>query len=537
MKMIKGLIVFMLALLGASSAMACGGFFCQLAPINQAGEQIVFRQDGGQITTMVRIQYSGTAENFGWVLPVPNTPEISIGSDTTFIELERVTRPQFILQRVGEACPLILSDDVAREGVPVPNAPAPESTVKIEQRLSVGPFDAQVVSSDNADALAQWLAENNFDLSERGNELLQPYIQENMKFIVLNLQSDRDVGDIQPIILKYESDKPVIPLRLTAIAAEDDMGILVWLLGESRAVPENFLHVTPNYTRLNWYTGSRNAYASYQTLITAAMDEAGGQGFATDYAGRFEGLIESLSSSEPVRDVLESLQTASSALFIQQVWTQVIDPSVSSTIQRMLPLPDGQNTLLYTDSIVLATQFTQEQLDDARDELQILIENEIIAPLDNALDVLDGDLYLTRLYTTLSADEMLLDPAFVFNADMSDQALARRATLEASCVNNTTRWTLTLGEGTGRSDQLVIDGVGDIPTIAPTIEQNATWRVEKTFAAGAPDVTQEADFAIAELGERDSQDSNSSSGGMLSWFTIFGVVTLLIYRYRRRAIV
>ena len=45
-------------LLPATSS-ACGGFFCQLVPINQAAEQIVFRQDGNQVTAMVQIQFEG----------------------------------------------------------------------------------------------------------------------------------------------------------------------------------------------------------------------------------------------------------------------------------------------------------------------------------------------------------------------------------------------------------------------------------------------------------------------------------------------
>lgn len=83
---------------------ACGGFFCQTTPINQAGEQIVFRQEGNEITAMVRILYSGSAEEFSWVVPVPNTPEISLGSDITFTQLEFATRPQFFLERRGEQC-------------------------------------------------------------------------------------------------------------------------------------------------------------------------------------------------------------------------------------------------------------------------------------------------------------------------------------------------------------------------------------------------------------------------------------------------
>jgi len=63
---------------------ACGGFFCTTVPINQAAEQIVFRQEEGKVTAMVRILYSGNAEDFSWVVPVPSIPEISLGANITF---------------------------------------------------------------------------------------------------------------------------------------------------------------------------------------------------------------------------------------------------------------------------------------------------------------------------------------------------------------------------------------------------------------------------------------------------------------------
>ena len=57
-------------------ARACGGFFCQAVPINQAAEQIIFRQNGDQVTAVVLIQYVGDAEDFSWVLPVPGVPSL-----------------------------------------------------------------------------------------------------------------------------------------------------------------------------------------------------------------------------------------------------------------------------------------------------------------------------------------------------------------------------------------------------------------------------------------------------------------------------
>ena len=56
-----------------------------------------------------------------------------------------------------------------------------------------------------------------------------------------------------------------------------------------------------------------------------------------------------------------------------------------------------------------------------------------ITPLAETLTVFAGDPYLTRFFTTLSADEMTLDPEFSFNPDLGDQQLERNATLKIDC--------------------------------------------------------------------------------------------------------
>ncbi|MFL0800197.1 MAG: DUF2330 domain-containing protein [Agarilytica sp.] len=514
----------------ANVSMACGGFFCQLLPIEQAGEQIVFRKEGNQITTMVRIQYAGEAENFGWVLPVPNMPELSLGSNLVFSQLELATRPQFILERTGEACPdpQPRAANTAADTDGVFTAAVNEGVV-VEQRISIGPFDAQVISGDDPLAVASWLAENNFDLSDRGEELLTPYVDDGMKFVVLKLQNDSEVGDIQPIIMQYESELPMIPIRLTAIAAEEDMGILVWLLFDSRAVPENFLHVTPNYTRLNWYTGSQNAYASYQNLITDAMDEAGGQGFATDYAGRFDDLGDRLVDSENMVSILQSLAESTDSEFLVEVIENFTDSRVSGAYLELLPLPSGQSASIYFDRSALAIQYNSDELSAARTAIETLVQDEIITPIRNAREVVVDGGYLTRLYTTLSPDEMSLDPVFVFNDEMPDQQLDRHANLDMACTDNGTEWTLTLGEGTGRDDQLVIDGRGQIPTSEPGVDQASMWQIEKTSADGSPIIESENDFNVAKVGTFE----NSSGGGAAGWMLL--LLSSLLLSLKRQA--
>ena len=498
------LLVILLA--AAPPAWACGGFFCQQVPIDQAGEQIIFRQDGDQITAIVLILYEGTAEDFSWVVPVPGVPELSTGSDVVFNLLEPATRPQFVLETVGSPCFFDDATPVFPLALAPPAAPPfGDSGVEILEELTVGPFEIQVVSSDDPDAMAAWLEDNDYDLTDRGRELIAPYVEDGMNFVALRLRQDAGVGDIQPLVMKYTSEDPMIPIRLTAVAAQPDMGVIVWLLGPARAVPLNYLHVIPNYTLVNWYFGTNTAYATYQNLVTAAMNEAGGQGFATDYAGRDFDPTTVLPTVAEANDELDALATIESDFeFISRLWGSfffaIPSDKIQAAVRRHLPLPAGVDEFVYFAPDVLAEAVTADEAATARPAILAELVATVIDPLEETLTVFDGDLYLTRLYTTLSPEEMTLDPTFSFNPDLDDQPFERNATLAVDCVAGSTEWTLTLGPGTDRDGELVIEGTGLPPAFstAPTIDQESAWRTETVGKSGPAQVVTQRSFTVAQ---------------------------------------
>lgn len=521
-------------LLSASAAYACGGFFCRLVPIDQAGEQIIFRQDGNQVTAVVLIQYAGDADDFSWVVPVPGIPELSTGSDLVFAPLELATRPQFVLEQEGSPCAPLQFPGFGAAPVDSIDSGSEGDGVEILDTLTVGPFDIQIVSSDDPAALATWLEDNNYDLSDRGLELIAPYVDEGMNFVALRLRQDQGVGDLQPLIMKYQSDQPTIPIRLTAVAAQEDMGVLVWLLGPSRAVPLNYLHVTPNYTRLNWYAGTFSAYASYQGLITAAMNEAGGQGFATDYAGRdLATLLTQLPSAEPLENEIVRLSAnQDTAQLISELSGFGVFPQskVLEILRRHLPLPEGQNEFVYQVPALLSDIFSMAELDAARDLIISELVATVIDPLNETLTVFDGDPYMTRLYTTLSPEEMTLDPTFSFNPDLEDQPMQRNAKLHTRCdLLSGTRWTLTLGEGTGRAGQVVIDGIGDPPFFTPpVIAQDAVFRSETLRTSGQGEVVTQKEFGVFQVVNGDGTGPLFALCGSGSIFWVAGAASFLI---------
>lgn len=523
-------------------AQACGGFFCEQTPIDQAGEQIVFRQQGDEITAVVRILYTGDADSFSWVVPVPNEPEVSLGDDDAFVDLDIATRPQFELERRGASCDDFATDGGGDAGVAFsPDSDAESGGVDILQEFALGGFEVQLVQSNdgNPDAMATWLVDNGYDLTPRGLELLAPYVDAGMVFVALKLRSGASTGSIQPLVMKYRSEKPMIPIRLTAVAAAPDMGVQTWIVGDARAVPENYLHVTPNYARLNWYTGSQNAYASYQSLITDAMNEVepggendAGQGFATDYAGPISaeiiaGLEPSTFRERNLTAELAGLDTLEDrpADFIVRalIGRDGSSPRLLPLVDE-LPLPDGQSTDLYFDATRLRETFTVEQLTSARISLRAAIETNELNALRTTLEQLPAGAYMTRLYTTLSADEMSIDPVFAYNPEMAEQALMRQAVLDQSCGDNGTEWSLTLGEGTGRNGEVVIRANQPVPfgPPAPVDTLDAAFLQERTAGDARATLVAQATVAPLEIAADGSasqipasRSSDSDSDGFL----------------------
>ncbi len=534
-----------------SMSSACGGFFCTTVPINQAAEQILFSQQGDHVSAMVSIVYSGNAEDFSWVVPVPDTPEISLGANATFAELDFATRPQFFLRQEGDVCEIdqfVLPPQNAA-GETDGGAEASTEGVTVEEQLTVGPFDIDIVSSDNADDMSIWLQDNNYLLTDRGRDLIEPYVLAGMKFVALKLKSGESSGSIQPLIMKYPSDTPMVPIRLTAVAAEDDMGVIVWVVNNARAIPENYEHVTPNYTKLDWYSGSFNAYASYQTLVTDAMNEAGGRGFATDYAGPLDDAIHSsLTNAERVENNLVQLDAiANDAQFISNSLFLTIDPAGAlSSLPPILPLPEGFDTNLYFDSDRMESVFTPDELRQARIDVRASIVTRELEPIRNALELLPRDAYITRMYTTLSADEMTVDPTFNYNANMPEQPRQREALLSASCDNNVSQWNLTLGEGTGREGQTVLEVTGQ-PIPGPTLpqpinDQPAAFLRERTSAMADPELLFQADTAVVQIGASsgvvaasgmDSSDDSFLGASGVYWLLLGGLAVWFRACYRR----
>ncbi len=524
-----------LALVGAlgvvaNDASACGGLFCNAAqPVNQAAERIIFAQnDDGTVTGVIEIQYEGPSEEFAWVLPVPaGETEVGVGSQISLDRIEAQSNPTYFLQQMTDPACFQDEDGVLSDSAPVPQSPGvaegadpSDSGVEVVASGTAGPYDYEQIAvdpdlDDPAQVAVDWLVENGYDVGELGPDVLRPYLEQDMNLLAFRLTKGNDAGSIRPIRLTYASEQPFIPLRPTAVAANPDMGIKVWVLGDSRAIPQNYLHLELNEARIDWF----NPNGTYNDVIIAAADEAGGQGFVTEQAGPAANFAEAAFQTweEQNWDHLRTGQFASLEQFFQSSvnvfgsydgFVDVIrDPAT-------VPLREGATAEQFISCVSCYFQvdvpvrneaYPPTPYDPEADPITAMdvpgflaeMDRLVIAPLADTRTLFEENSTVTRFYTTMSADEMTADPAFDFNSELEDVASARTATQIMQCGADT-EWRIEFDNG------IIVEGNGRTWPVAQDSDMPYNLRVLQLSTSGGGDVvtdnTAEVGQLLADLG-------------------------------------
>jgi hypothetical protein len=470
--------------IASREARACGGLFCSSAtPVNQTAERIVFSHDeaAGRVTAIIEILYQGPAERFAWILPVAGVPDVGVSTNALLNRLQQSTNPNYQLQRSWrENCnagrgeseiepPALPSDDQDCASNPLTRDCDSDEpgAVSVLASGNTGPYDYQVIGvSVNADDPAQeaidWMMENGYDTGATGPELLRPYLEAGLNLIAVRLSKESAVGSIRPIRISYVGDQSMIPIRPTAVAANEDMGILVWVLGSSRAVPFNYKTLELNEALLDWF----NPQQSYNDVVIAAANETGdGQGFVTEVArptndpvngnisdqlfserftiSDYRNSADSLTDGELIVDVVNRFSTLSGNFNFAGPFGaagssgQVALDGVADALFRNLSIPMGttiadvlESPACHLDEFEMEDSFycngqpAPEQrisLDNFdRRAFMTDVEEFVIQPIEDTVALFAAQPYMTRFYTTLSPDEMSADPVFSLNADLDD---------------------------------------------------------------------------------------------------------------------
>ena len=278
------------------------GVSAQDYAIAQRSEQIIFEVNGdGTITAHVLIEYEGDPASFAWIVPVPNAPALALSEDFAFRLLDSMTRPADP-QEPADICPrpvyqcrqhprlycpgarscfppgldAAASDSAVDGSVGPPDDPP----VDVIDRAVIGMYDTVTFAAGDAAAAILWLQSEGFIVNATMAPFMQPYADAGMVFVASRLVAGADLDAIRPLRMTYRADMPMIPLRLTAIAADPHLAVTAFIFGECPF--EAMGH--PNITLRTEEIVFANGRSNYPSALARQIDEAGGDAFVTEWS-------------------------------------------------------------------------------------------------------------------------------------------------------------------------------------------------------------------------------------------------------------
>ncbi len=309
-------LVFSTATLMPSRAEACG---CLSPPdpvaldtnnfaVNQQAEQIIFEVGEETVSAHVQIRYAGDPEQFAWIVPVPNVPELEISHTIAFGMVDEGTSP-IAYAGYESLCPV---PEFTCEYHPAPECELPGETsdtwndggttgadpggtggdgegtgeppggVDVIDMQTVGDYETVTFSADDAALAVDWLQENGFIVNETMTPYMQPYIDGGMVFVAAKLVAGAGVDSIKPLKITYAGTQPMIPLQLTAVAAEPHMTVSAFIYADESYAPVDHPLAQLDAARIASDPSGRN---NYPMVLAASIDEAGGDAFVMEYEG------------------------------------------------------------------------------------------------------------------------------------------------------------------------------------------------------------------------------------------------------------
>src|SRR5262249_4207257 len=255
-------------------------------------------------------------------------------------------------------------------------------------------------------------------------------------------------------------DLPMIPIVLTSVGAKPHMGIQVWMLGAGRAIPRNYFHTVINDSLIDWSNGGQN----YNDVIIRAVGEASGKhSFVTEYAGTSAIMQNILNRPGRFGSNAELAAQPDAISFVRYLFANgygqpgpfqpgpVGGGSLTFTSQllgilgRYIPEPPGlvskqiSPTQFYQSiDYFLSPTYIQQNPGDFTGwaginyqplQMAMEIDQRVVQPTLAAGALFDQYPALTRLYTTLSPEDMNKDPVFSYNPGLPNVANEHGATL------------------------------------------------------------------------------------------------------------
>ncbi len=271
-ELVVGALGAAMAMVGAtaSDARACGGCFHtpEQIPTVVTDHRMIFAISQQQTTLYDQIEYSGSPSNFAWVLPIHGPVTVGLSADSLFSVLDQKTQTT-ILPPQAPQCPFcgcgggaLTAGASGSSG----SSSGGNGGVSIISQEVVGPYATVQLQSTDPNALNAWLTANGYVIPANVMPIIAAYVNEGFDFLALRLTPGQGVAAMRPVSVTSAGAGLSLPLRMVAAGTGNTVGITLWVVGDGRYEPKNFLSFLISPSDLTWDFNTQES--DYSTLRT-----------------------------------------------------------------------------------------------------------------------------------------------------------------------------------------------------------------------------------------------------------------------------
>ncbi len=264
------LVSFMLTAITTTVSAFCGFYVAKAdAKLFNKTSQVILVRDGNKTTVTMSNDFQGDVKDFAMVVPVPTVlkrEDMRVVKSTLFGKLDAYSGPRLVEYHDQNPCYSYrednylmneLFDRVTLKKASVESVEADvDLGVTIEAKYEVEEYDILILSAKNSSGLKTWLTENDYKIPATAEEVLDPYIKNDMKFFVVkvnvekldqingvsNLKKYIDAPDmanartLRPLQITYNSPKFMLPIRLGMANANGHQDMIVYAFSKKGRV-------------------------------------------------------------------------------------------------------------------------------------------------------------------------------------------------------------------------------------------------------------------------------------------------------------
>lgn len=242
--------ILLAALLAVSSLGVhafCGFYVARAdAKLFNHQSQVILVRDGDRTVITMSNDFQGEVKDFAMVVPVPvvlKEEDIRVTNRLIFDRFDAYSGPRIVEYYDENPCydreRYRYSMSGAVENVPMVMEDVEEESAKnlgvfIEAKYTIGEYDILILSAKESTGLKTWLNSNGYKIPASADEVLDPYIKNNLKFFVVkvNLEEMQSKGFdyLSPIQISFDSDRFMLPIRLGMANAENEQDLIIYSL-------------------------------------------------------------------------------------------------------------------------------------------------------------------------------------------------------------------------------------------------------------------------------------------------------------------